>query len=199
MLSVRSLHHKGDENGYQTRQERQRKRAGRKGNPENRTVNWRLKVTPSCVQLYVGDGYGKSMAVFGLAVRMSFYSRKVYIGRFWNREVLNERKVSDFIPFITVCTYISENGGPGGETEKRTSAREGFSTFKSELASGKYALVIGDAMLDALERGWLSKEEVLQLLGAKPPASELVLTGRFAPDWLIERADLVTERTNLDH
>ncbi len=80
--------------------------------------------------------------------------------------------------------------------------REALDTLvlaETKIASGQYQLIILDEINIAVYRKFLSLEQVLGLLEKKPPALELVLTGRYAPSELIKRADLVTEMLAIKH
>lgn len=72
-------------------------------------------------------------------------------------------------------------------------------TRKKRLASGKYDVVVLDELCVAIHLGLFSKEEMEDLLNLKPESVELVITGRYAPEWLIEKADLVTEMKEIKH
>jgi cob(I)alamin adenosyltransferase len=151
------------------------------------------------VQLYLGDGFGKSMAVFGLAVRLATYNSSTYIARFWDKEILQPLNVRKLIPYIDVELFTAdEKGGPDGSDTGSTPAKEGVNQLLGALQSGTYALVVGDAILDALEANRVTDEEIKDLLRARPENVELLLTGETAPDWLIDKADLVTDRRNID-
>ena len=76
---------------------------------------------------------------------------------------------------------------------------EGFDEAAAAVRSGEYGLVILDELNVALFFGLVSRQRVEQLLAAVPKDTELVLTGRNAPDWLIERADLVTDMQEIKH
>ena len=151
------------------------------------------------VQLYLGDGFGKSMAVFGLAVRLATYNSNTYVARFWDMEIQQPLNVRKLIPYIDIELF-TENGksDPASSDTGSNLAREGINQLLGALQSGTYALVVGDAILDALKANLVSDDEVKSLLRARPRNVELLLTGETAPDWLIDKADLVTDRRNVD-
>ncbi|MBI4777042.1 MAG: cob(I)yrinic acid a,c-diamide adenosyltransferase [Deltaproteobacteria bacterium] len=151
------------------------------------------------VQLYLGAGFGKSMAVFGLAVRLATYNSSTYIARFWDKEIQQPLSVRKLIPYIDVELFggTGENE-PSGAEHGTDPAHEGITQLAGALQSGTYALVVGDALLDALEAGLVTDEEIKSLLRARPDNVELLLTGETAPVWLIDKADLVTDRRNID-
>jgi len=151
------------------------------------------------VQLYLGDGFGKSMAVFGLAVRLATYNSSTYVARFWNKEIQQPLSVRKLIPYIDVELFAGTGENEPSATDNGADlAREGINQLLGAIQSGTYALVVGDAVLDALEAGLVTDEEIKSLLRARPDNVELLLTGATAPDWVIDKADLVTDRRNVD-
>ena len=77
--------------------------------------------------------------------------------------------------------------------------REGYETLKKALLSGNYDIVVADEILGTLKFDLISVDEVKFLIQNKPETTELILTGRNAPDELIELADLVTEMKEVKH
>ena len=77
--------------------------------------------------------------------------------------------------------------------------REGYESLKNALLSGKYDIVIADEILGTLRYDLITVDEIKFLIENKPETTELILTGRNAPDELIEMADLVTEMKEVKH
>ena len=77
--------------------------------------------------------------------------------------------------------------------------REGYESLKNALLSGKFDIVIADEILGTLRYDLISVDEIKFLIKNKPETTELILTGRNAPDELIEMADLVTEMKEVKH
>jgi cob(I)alamin adenosyltransferase len=88
-------------------------------------------------------------------------------------------------------------GNPSEEQIKK--AKGGLADAKERLVSEKYDVVVLDELCVAMHLGLFSKEEIEDLLNVKPENVELVITGRYAPEWLIEKADLVTEMKEVKH
>lgn len=83
--------------------------------------------------------------------------------------------------------------------ECREDARSNFTTARNLMASGLYDMLILDEIDLVLFYGFVSRDEMLEFLKEKPDGMELILTGRYAPGWLIEAADLVTEMVEVKH
>jgi len=153
------------------------------------------------LQVYTGEGKGKTTAAMGLALRASGRGLPVYIGQFMKGQDYGELHA---IPLLKTITH-EQYGDPGwvykGKiTEaQRALAREGFHKGKEALESGKYAIVILDEINMAIWFELIPLEEVLEMIENRPPEVELILTGRRADEAIIERADLVTEMREVKH
>ena len=154
-----------------------------------------------CLQIYTGDGKGKTTAALGLALRASGRGLHVYIGQFMKGQPSGEVFALEDNPLITLVQY----GEPrllylkDVTQEHRDMALRGLEQARTALLSGDYALVILDELNVALWFGLLDLEQVLALIDQRPDTIELVLTGRRAHEALIERADLVTEVREVKH
>ena len=154
------------------------------------------------IQVYTGDGKGKTTAALGLALRATGHGLRSYIGQFLKGRSYGElESVGRLSPEVTLEQY-----GLSGwihvdqvTPEQREAAQEGLARARRALLSGKYDIVVLDEVNMALHFGVLSEEEVLDLIDDKPPEVELVLTGRRAPQAIIDRADLVTEMKEVRH
>lgn len=153
------------------------------------------------VQVYTGDGKGKTTAAIGLAVRAAGAGLKVYLAQFMKLGHYSETTaLARFSDLITV-----EQFGLGRFIQGKPSAGEiaaaqkGLEKVKTVLAGGEHKLVILDEANVAVMTGLFSARDLLELIAAKPEDTELVLTGRGAPDEIIEAADLVTEMKAVRH
>jgi cob(I)alamin adenosyltransferase len=152
------------------------------------------------VQIYTGDGKGKSTAAFGVAARMAGRGGRVFIGRFMKGLTSGEILISESISGIEYSDFGSGEyiiGTPSGEDIK--GAESGLAAAEKALESGDYDLVIMDELCDAISFGLLSAEPVIAAIAKRPEHTELILTGRGAPKKLIEIADLVTEMRPVKH
>ena len=156
---------------------------------------------PGYVHVYTGDGKGKTTAAIGLAVRAAGHDRRTYIGQFMKGQEYGELVALERLPQITIEQY----GDPvcirkEDVTSKHiTDAEAGLERVTKALMSGRYDVVVLDEVNVALWFGLLTEEAVLKLLDARPPEIELVLTGRRAPQAILDRADLVTEMREVKH
>jgi cob(I)alamin adenosyltransferase len=154
------------------------------------------------VQVYTGDGKGKTTAALGLALRAAGNEMRTYIGQFLKGRRYGElESIRRLAPFVTLEQYgLNEWVHVDGVTpEQRAAAQEGLNKIRQALTGGAYDIVVADEINIALYFGLLTEEEVIDLIDAKPSGVELVLTGRRAPDAIIERADLVTEMREIRH
>ncbi len=153
------------------------------------------------VHVYTGTGKGKTTAALGLILRAAGAGLSVLLVQFLKRAEYSEHEALKFLgDRITVRTFGGERriGSPATDEDRRL-AREGLAFLGTALASGAYDLVVADEIVVAAYLGLLLKEEMLALLDVRPPSVELVLTGRYASQELMERADLVTEMKEIRH
>ena len=153
------------------------------------------------VQVYTGDGKGKTTAALGLALRAVGAGLKVYIAQF--------AKGSNYSELQAVASFneriILKQFGQAGfirnqpTAEDIEAAREGLEQARQAMLSGKYHLVILDEANIATHFQLFSVDKLLEFIDAKPAGVELVITGRRADARIIERADLVTEMRQIKH
>lgn len=160
------------------------------------------KLDQGLVQIYTGDGKGKTTASLGLALRAAGRDFNIYIGQFMKISDFGEHKALErFSDLITVEQYGSgrfHTEGTLNEEEMRN-AKEGLKKIKEALRSKEYEIVIADEICVAYHFDLLDLEDLIDLIDVKPSNVELVLTGRKAPKKLIEMADLVTEMKEVKH
>ena len=155
------------------------------------------------VQVYTGNGKGKTTAAFGLAIRAVGHGFRVYIIQFMKgRDDCGEL---EGLKRLRPECQLEHFGGQGwvhkGEHQEEhiREARKGFLRAQEIILSGEWDIVILDEILNALWFELIPDSEVLELLSKKPSHVELVLTGRNASQSLIEKADLVTEMVLKKH
>jgi cob(I)alamin adenosyltransferase len=153
------------------------------------------------IQVYTGDGKGKTTAALGLALRASGYGLKVFIAQFIKGMKYNEIKsLERFQDNVTVKQY-----GNGCFIRKEPSetdleiAKNGLREIRQVITSGSYDVVILDEINVAIYFNLLKVEDVVELLNIKPEKVELVLTGRKITPEILEMADLVTEMKEIKH
>ena len=160
-----------------------------------------MKLKKGCVQIYTGNGKGKTTAALGLALRAAGAGLKVFIGQFAKGTPCSEHKaIAKFAIGITIRQFGKEcfiRRTPDDDDMKL--ARKGFREVQKVIASDKYDLVILDEITTANKYGLVEVDDVLELIKTKPATVELVLTGRNADKRLIKAADLVTEMKEVKH
>ena len=160
-----------------------------------------MSLSKGFVQVYTGDGKGKTTAAIGLAVRAAGAGLRVYIGQFLKQGDYSEIKsLAALKERITVVQFGSGKLVRNRPTEAdRTLADRGLSAARQAVADGRYDVVILDEANVAAALGLISIEALVRLAKEKPPGVELVFTGRGAAPELIATADLVTEMTAVRH
>ncbi len=170
-------------------------------NTMRETPERRRRLTRGYVQLYTGDGKGKTTAALGLALRASGSGLRTYIGQFMKGQACGETRALAQHPLITLEQYGDVLCIRREEVtaEHLAQAQRGLATAREAMLSGDYDLVVLDEVNVAVWFGVLALQDVLALLDERPRQVELVLTGRKAPQALIDRADLVTEMREIKH
>lgn len=155
------------------------------------------------IQIYTGEGKGKTTAALGLAIRAVGHGLRVYIIQFMKGQgVGGELKGLKRLQPECQIEYF---GAPGwvrqGEdlAEHKLEAHKAFARTREIVLSGKWDIVILDEILNALYYKLIPEKDVLELLAQKPVQVELILTGRNASGPFLERADLVTEMIKVKH
>jgi cob(I)alamin adenosyltransferase len=154
------------------------------------------------VVVNTGDGKGKSTAAFGLMTRAWGRNFKISVIQFIKADGANfgEQRAASRMGIEWVSsgdgfTWTSEN-----MDETVALALNGWKLAQERILANKFHVVILDEFTYLLRYGWLDTSEVLDWLKAnKPPSLHLVITGRDAPDALVEYADLVTEMREVKH
>ncbi len=153
------------------------------------------------VQVYTGDGKGKTTAALGLALRAAGAGLRVFFGQFCKgREVAEHAGLALLGDRVTIRHTGSRAFITGPPTaDDVAAARDMLAELRDALEGGEYDVVVADELSVALDLGLVTLDQVHELLDARPPQVELVITGRNAPPELIQRADLVTEMLPLKH
>ena len=155
-----------------------------------------------CVQIYTGNGKGKTTAALGLSLRALGRGLKVCFFQFikgggpYGEQLIAEKLAPDFT--------IIQTGRPGWVntkdiSEDRRLAQEALLQARNALVSGEYDLFVCDEINGAVGFGLIDVAQVLELIAIKPERVELVLTGRNADERVVQAVDLVTEMREIKH
>ncbi|RJS77089.1 cob(I)yrinic acid a,c-diamide adenosyltransferase [Candidatus Bathyarchaeota archaeon] len=161
-----------------------------------------MKLEKGLVQVYTGNGKGKTTAAFGLALRAIGRGLKVYVIQFIKGGFdYGELYIADKLPNLKLKAFgrgkfVTEKPA---EKEDVKLAEEALALAEKVIKSGEYDIVILDEVNVALDLKLIKTEKVVELVKSKPRHVELVLTGRYAPAEIVEIADLVTEMKEIKH
>lgn len=154
------------------------------------------------VQVYTGDGKGKTSAAFGLVLRAVGRGFRVYVIQFIKGGFdYGELYAVKHLPNLELRAFGQGKFVTRMPPDKKdvALAGEAFALAKRVVESGEYDVVVLDEVNVALHLGLLSVGEVVALIKNKPKHVELVLTGRYALEEIVELADLVTEMREVKH
>lgn len=153
------------------------------------------------IQVYTGNGKGKTTASLGLALRAAGAGHRVFIAQFIKTKKCSEHHALErFSDLITVKQY-----GAGFILKRKpnktdiSAAHRGLDELRSVIASGDYDLIVLDEANVAVRHGLICADDILDLMKAKHRKTELLITGRYAEEKVIEAADLVTEMKAVKH
>jgi cob(I)alamin adenosyltransferase len=153
------------------------------------------------VQVYTGDGKGKTTAALGLVLRALGHDLRVALLQFmkadptWG-EIVMLRRLGVEVRQCGLDHWVIKGEA---SQEDLAAAAEGFAAARDLVMSGEYDVVVLDELVTALFFELVALDDVLALLRGKPAHVELVITGRRAPDELLAAADLVTEMVPRKH
>ena len=155
------------------------------------------------VQLYYGDGKGKTTAVFGLAFRCAGWGRRVVVAQFLKSGAGGEGKAVERFPEITLLRTkgVNKFTFQMNDDEKAETAENCLSLFRQavELARQEQArLLVLDEVIDATY-GFLPMEELCAFLDGRPEGMEVAITGHSLPPQLAERADYISHVVKEKH
>ncbi|MBQ5813835.1 MAG: cob(I)yrinic acid a,c-diamide adenosyltransferase [Clostridia bacterium] len=153
-----------------------------------------------CIQLYYGDGKGKTTAAMGQVVRCAGHGFKVLVYQFLKEPNSGEVKIISSLPGVE---YIANEGKipflfnltPEQQEHYRQQWGKTFELVKEKYYSGEYDLVVLDEAIDAYNLRTIDPQDLLDMMDNKPEGTELVITGhKYGMDIsaLTDRADYVT-------
>ena len=160
--------------------------------------------------VYTGNGKGKTTAALGIALRALGHGWRVLVIQFFKGDwpvVFGEVEMGTRLaPQLEVLQlgkgFVQAMGDQKPFEEHLAAAKQALRTAKEKILSGAYDVIVLDEIIYAIDYAGVklvSLEEVCGLLDAKPPSLHLILTGRNAPQAILDRADLVTEMREIKH
>lgn len=151
--------------------------------------------------VYTGTGKGKTTAAFGMAVRVLGHGMKLGVVQFIKGALHTAER--DFLGGAEHCDFVTMGDGYTWNTQNRdadiATARKGWDAAREMILSGRYQMVVLDELNIVLKYEYLPLDEVLDVLARRPAMLHVVVTGRNAPERLVEAADLVTEMKLVKH
>jgi cob(I)alamin adenosyltransferase len=158
---------------------------------------------PGYVQVYTGDGKGKTTASLGLVCRAAGYGHRACIVSFLKGDPNygELRFIREHMPMVEYhlagrMNFVDPNDPDPADV---AIAAEGVEKARTAIASGDFHLVVLDEVNVAVNLGLVDEDELLSLLDDRPEHVEVVLTGRDASQRIMDRADLVTEMRMVKH
>ena len=161
------------------------------------------KLEKGFIQIYTGNGKGKTTAAIRQAVRAAGLGLKTYIAQFMKEfpysELNSLKHLKNWITIEQFCgdEFVYKKELP--REEDLAKARKGLRTAKEKMLSGEYDLIILDEAIVATYFKLIETAELIEIIKLKPEKVELILTGRYCPKELIELADLVTDMEEVKH
>lgn len=155
------------------------------------------------IHVYTGDGKGKSTAAIGQVVRALGCGLKTFYAMFMKDHPYNEIKAASWVPeFVDIKQYgddqfIINKTLPSDEL--KAAIKEGLADCIDAMNNPEYNVIVMDEIILAIYYNLVTLEEVIEVIKAKPDRIELILTGRYCPQEIIDLADLVTEMKEIKH
>ncbi len=154
------------------------------------------------VVVNTGDGKGKTTAALGMVLRAVGHGMRVLVVQFVKSvENTGELRALENLDSVTVkvmgAGFLNDTSIP--RKKHKEAAEEALAYAKNAVSSGDFGMVILDEILFAVKEGLLAEEDVAELISSRPSSVHLVMTGRGCPKSLIEKADIVTDMSDVKH
>lgn len=152
------------------------------------------------IQVYTGEGKGKTTAAMGLALRSVCAGHRVLMVQFIKGGGYSEQKAGEFLP-----GFVMEQYGRSCFIRREPDAQDyelaakGLERLREAATDGEWDVVIADEINIALKYKLVSLEAVLDIVKNKSEGTELILTGRYAQPEILDAADLITEMREVRH
>lgn len=154
------------------------------------------------VEVFTGNGKGKTSAALGVVMRAAGHGLRVHIVYFMKGEYpYGEQPILDSLPNVSYSRFgFTEFCDPDNVSDaEREQGKKALLAARAAMLSGKYDLVVLDEVNVAASWKLIDVADVISLIKEKPAKVELILTGRGADPGVIELADLVTEMVKVKH
>ncbi|NOY22356.1 MAG: cob(I)yrinic acid a,c-diamide adenosyltransferase [Acidobacteria bacterium] len=157
-------------------------------------------MSPGLVQVYTGNGKGKTTAALGLAVRAAGRGFSIFIGQFMKGVQYGELAIEKFTDgLVRIRQFGTDSLVHTADENDRRKARAGLETCRKAIQSGNFDICVLDEVNIAIHMGLLNVKSVVEIVKNRPQGVELILTGRYAPEEILELADLITEMKEIRH
>ncbi len=158
---------------------------------------------PGFIQVYTGNGKGKTTASLGMALRAAGHGFRTIMIQFMKGKIdYGELKVQKMLePYLEIV----QSGGPhfikkgGASEEDIRMAQQGIERAQQAFLGAQYDIVILDELNVAIDFGLIPLDQAIGLIRQKPANVELIITGRYARQEILDMADLVTEMKEIKH
>jgi len=157
------------------------------------------------IQIYTGNGKGKTTAAVGLAVRAAGNNYKVAMVQFLKGGETGElESAKRLAPYFNIFRFEKKRGffwtlSEEEKEELKEEIQEAYRFCRKIMDEKQYDILIMDEVMGAINNKLISEEQMLELMENKPKEMELIMTGRNVPEKIFEKADLVTEMKDLKH
>jgi len=160
--------------------------------------------TNGLIQIYTGDGKGKTTAAVGQGIRACGRGFRVIMIQFLKTSDSGELEILEKVEGFDVYRFQTQEGfywklDKAGKQKVEAETKKALEFAEKVMSENSCDMLILDEILGAFSNGLFDIERLLGLLGKKPGNMELIMTGRGAPKELIEKADLVTQMQKVKH
>jgi cob(I)alamin adenosyltransferase len=157
------------------------------------------------IQIYTGNGKGKTTAAVGLATRAAGNKYRVCMVQFLKSGVTGELESAKLMaPYFSIHRFERPRGffwtlNDQEKLELKADIQEAYKFCIKQLEEGNCDILIMDEIMGTLSNGLITEEQLIELIDKKPDDVELIMTGRNVPESIMQRANLVTEMKDIKH
>ncbi len=152
------------------------------------------------VQVYTGNGKGKTTAALGLAIRAAGRGFSVFIGQFMKGVFYGELAIEKFTGGkVQIRQFGTDSLVHTADEHDRRLAQKGLEICRNAVQSGNFNICVLDEVNIAVHMGLLDVKSVVELVKSRPENVEMILTGRYAPQEILDLADYISEMKEIRH